>query len=76
MLVRAPTDSDDLACTARRPNRALAGPFVTSRNGYYDSCIDGVVETMGKQVIVTMVAAAQGQVENIHAVFDGCVNCI
>ena len=76
MLIGASSDRDDLARATRGLKCALAGTAVTGSNCHYDSRINGVVETDRKQVVVTMVAAAQRQVENIHAVFDCRINCI
>src|SRR5262245_7131797 len=74
MLVRAPSDRDDLARAARGLKRALAGTAVTSCNCYYESCIDRVIKSDREQIVVAMIAAAQRQIENIHAVLDCRIN--
>ena len=76
MLVGAASDRDDLARAARGLKRALAGTAVTRSNCHYDSRIDRVIETDRKQIVVAMIAAAQRQVENIHAVLDCLINCV
>src|SRR5512133_1783733 len=70
MLVRAPSNRDDLARAARGLKRPLAGTAVTGSHCHYDSRINGVIESDREQIVVAMVAAAQRQVENIHAVLD------
>src|SRR5262249_25349792 len=74
MIVRAPSDGDDVARAARGLNRALTRTAVTSRYSHHESRFDSVVETMGQQVIVTMVTSTQGQIENIHAVLNCRIN--
>src|SRR5262245_2779395 len=76
MLVRASSDCEDVARPARGLERALAGTAVTRCYSHYESGFDSVVETMGKQIVVTMVASTQRQVENIHSVLDRRINCV
>ena len=52
MLVRAPSDRDDVARAARGLKRALTGTAVTSSNGHYESCIDSVVESIASRSLL------------------------
>ena len=70
MLVRAPSDRDDLARAARGLKRALPRPLLPAATATTTSCIDCVVESNRQQIVVTMVAAAQRQIKNVHAVLD------
>ena len=74
MLVCARPDRNDLACAAGRLKGTCPWAAVTSGNGYHDACIDCVVEPNRQQVVVTMEAASQRKIENIHAVFECRLN--
>src|SRR5204862_813134 len=70
MLIRASADGNDLARAAGRLKCACSGTAVASRHGYYHARVHRVVETYCKQIVVTMVAAAQRKIQNIHSISD------
>src|SRR4029077_2939909 len=41
-----------------------------------DTGIDRIIESDRQQIVITMVAAPKRQIENIHSVSDGSINCV
>src|SRR6266550_2311158 len=76
MVICTRSNRDDFAGATRGLKRALSGAAITGGYGHNHSCIDGIVEPDCQQIVVTMIAAAKRQVENVHAVFDSCINSV
>src|SRR6266508_2111968 len=74
VLVRAGAGGDDVPGAARRLDRLRAGARVSGRDRHDDTGVHGVVEAHGQQVCVAVVAAAERQVQDIHAVEHGRVH--
>src|SRR6266480_5887166 len=76
MLVCTSAGCNDFTRAARRLQGACPWSAVTSCNGYHYPCIHSVVESVRKQVIITMVAAAERKIENIHFISDGGIDSV